>query len=143
MNENTDRKFEPMCGTGTLRAKPTPHAVIRTGVISIPGYGQCYIDGHHSKLETNAVLDVKSNATRKVVAQLQLPVGNAPVLEGRIVTVGRGRRRETWTLQATLRQGEAGPYRALRLPDVKIATEEMDRMRAERGEAPRSKYTVA
>lgn len=139
MNE----RFEPLCGTGTLRAKPTVYAVIRSGVISLPNIGQCYIDGTHSRIATSTTLDVKRVKGRKLVAKLIVPIGHDAVLEGTVITEPTSRHKsETWKLVAVLRQGEAGPYRALRLPDVKISAEEREAAFGE-DQAPRSKYAVA
>lgn len=128
-------QFEFLCGTGTLRAKNAQDAVIREGRISVPNVGQCYINGVHGYPATSVQLEVKDH-DRKVVGHLVLPCSFDHQVEGTLV-IGSGSDRETWKVVATLRRGVAGPYRALRLPDVKIEREQ------KREAFGNSKYSVA
>lgn len=117
--EQVKERFEFLCGTGALRAKRTPDAIIRDGQMSLPGIGQCYIRGNHAISAESMTLEVVSSDTRKVVARLVMSAKPSEKREGHVI-VGDGSAVETWKLVAYARQGEAGPYLALRLPAVKI-----------------------
>lgn len=129
-------QFEFLCGTGTLRAKNAQDAVIRDGRISVPHVGQCYINGVHGYPAVSTTLAVARCIDRKVVGHLVIPCSKDYIVEGSLV-IGEGAKRETWKVVATTRIGKAGPYRALRLPDVKISQTQKSEAFGD------SKYSVA
>lgn len=129
-------RFDFLAGTGALRAKRTREATIRDGQISIPKIGQCYIRGTHSNLAKAMELEVIDAKNRKVVAKIVLSTDSKlDTREGQLI-VGHGEDIETWKLVARKRHGEAGPYLALRLPEVQIARQDL----VERGIAVKSRY---
>lgn len=124
--------FWKRAGEGLITTKFAPDTVLRSGQITLPHLGECYIDGKHGfpafrgDDKTPMVLELRTaNKERKLVAQLTMDartfhgaVGKDRVREAMIVTLGPKAKRETWKAIVTVQHGNAGPYLRLFVPGV-------------------------
>lgn len=107
-------------GTGVLRSKITPDAVMLFGRIALPIHGQCFVDGHRGKLATEMRLTVKG-PDRKIIGELVLPSNQALERKGLMKLNAPVAGRKNWKVTAIMRTTGNGAHLSLRLPDIKIA----------------------
>jgi hypothetical protein len=115
-------------GEGLITTKFAPDTVMRSGQITLPVVGSCYIDGIHGFPQFRGddkspiVLQLKTVDGRKPVAQLTMDgrsfKDDRKPREATIVTLGPKRGRETWKAVVTVQHGAQGPYLRLFVPGV-------------------------
>jgi hypothetical protein len=115
-------KFIPKIGTGTITLKPSADGASFTGLINLPEYGRCFIDGTKNKDDKVLTLAIKQDAptdvgvSKPVIGSITMPSTHDTVRKGVIKTGSR-----TWRatiVQRTSRYNEGKPYLSVMLPDV-------------------------
>lgn len=119
--------FWTQTGEGIMTTKCTPHNVLRTGQITLPVIGKCFIEGNQSYPQYRGddlspiVLEVKSADTRKLVAKITMSgMRGQPRREAKIdqVVEGSSKPVESWKAMVTAQKGPNGPYLRFYIPGV-------------------------